>query len=60
MDKQGSGLLSPFLLIGTGGTLAVLEILKYFDALETMISLSDLLEGVLFDKLGYSLPGENT
>jgi exopolyphosphatase / guanosine-5'-triphosphate,3'-diphosphate pyrophosphatase len=32
-----------------GGTLAVIEILKYFDASETMISLSDLLEGVLFE-----------
>jgi exopolyphosphatase / guanosine-5'-triphosphate,3'-diphosphate pyrophosphatase len=40
-----------------GGTLAVLEILKYFDATETMISLSDLLEGVLFERLGCSLPG---
>jgi exopolyphosphatase / guanosine-5'-triphosphate,3'-diphosphate pyrophosphatase len=42
-----------------GGTLAVIEILKYFDVPETMISLSDLLEGVLFDELGYSLPGDN-
>jgi len=38
-----------------GGTLAVLEILKYFDAPETMVSLSDLLEGVLYERLGYSL-----
>lgn len=41
------------------GTLAVLEILKYFDVYEIMISLSDLLEGVLFEKLGYSLPGDD-
>lgn len=41
-----------------GGTLAVLKILKYFDASETMISLSDLLEGVLFEKLGFSLQGD--
>ena len=38
-----------------GGTLAVLEILKYFDAPETMVSLSDLLEGTLYERLGYSL-----
>jgi len=38
-----------------GGTLAVLEILKYFDVYEIMISLSDLLEGVLYERLGYSL-----
>jgi exopolyphosphatase / guanosine-5'-triphosphate,3'-diphosphate pyrophosphatase len=39
-----------------GGTLAVLEILKYFDVHEAMVSVSDLLEGVLFERLGYSLP----
>jgi exopolyphosphatase / guanosine-5'-triphosphate,3'-diphosphate pyrophosphatase len=43
-----------------GGTLAVLEILKHFDASETMISLSDLLEGVLFERLGYALPGDSS
>lgn len=42
-----------------GGTLAVVEILKYFDAPEIMISLSDILEGVLFESLGYGLPGED-
>ena len=42
-----------------GGTLAFLEILKYFDAPETMVSLSDLLEGVLFERLGYPLPGDD-
>lgn len=41
-----------------GGTLAVIEILKFFGAPEIMISLSDLLEGVLFERLGYSLPGD--
>jgi exopolyphosphatase / guanosine-5'-triphosphate,3'-diphosphate pyrophosphatase len=42
-----------------GGTLAVLEILKYFDAPETMVSISDLLEGVLFERLGFALPGDD-
>jgi exopolyphosphatase / guanosine-5'-triphosphate,3'-diphosphate pyrophosphatase len=38
-----------------GGTLAALGILKFFKASEMIISLSDLLEGVLFERLGYSL-----
>jgi exopolyphosphatase / guanosine-5'-triphosphate,3'-diphosphate pyrophosphatase len=42
-----------------GGTLAVIEILRYFDAPEALISVSDLLEGVLFERLGYSLPGND-
>jgi exopolyphosphatase/guanosine-5'-triphosphate,3'-diphosphate pyrophosphatase len=41
-----------------GGTLAALGILKFFEASEIRISLSDLLEGVLFERLGYSLPGD--
>jgi exopolyphosphatase/guanosine-5'-triphosphate,3'-diphosphate pyrophosphatase len=38
-----------------GGTLAALGILKFFKTSEMMISLSDLLEGVLYERLGYSL-----
>ncbi|MBN2031733.1 MAG: hypothetical protein JW836_00535 [Deltaproteobacteria bacterium] len=42
-----------------GGTIAAIEILKFFDAPEMMISLSDLLEGVLFEKLGFTITGKN-
>jgi exopolyphosphatase/guanosine-5'-triphosphate,3'-diphosphate pyrophosphatase len=38
-----------------GGTLVALGILKFFNISEIIISLSDLLEGVLFERLGYSL-----
>ncbi len=39
-----------------GGALAAVGILKFFKASEMMVCLSDLLEGVLYERLGYSLP----